>query len=147
MNKYFSCDPLMTLGAAIQQMRASEPEDFATQASAEMMRSLEQHDAVHILFDLGTSIQDEIAAHIWMMLATNANVSEMHRAVATQEHRSVLAGIGHLQLMGIWCLSLPRIIGIFFKSWQMKRKIAVEDLSILKQQSILAIRQDHGIVL
>lgn len=147
MNKYLGYDPSITLGAAIQQMRASEPEDFATQASAEMMRSLEQHDAVHILFDLGTSIQDEIAAHIWMMLATTANVSQMHRAVATQEHRSVLAGIGHLQLLGIWCSSLPRIIAIVFKSWRMKRKIAVEDLSALKQQSVLTIRQDHGIVL
>lgn len=147
MNKYLGFNPSMTLGEAIQNMRASEPEDFATQASADIMQSLEQHDAVHILFDLGTSIQDEIAAHIWMMLATTANISEMHRAVATQEHRSVLAGIGHRQLLGIWCVSLPRIIGIFFKSWRMKRKIAVEELSTLKEQSILVIRQDHGIVL
>ena len=147
MNKYLGSDPSMTLGDAIQNMRASEPEDFANQASADIMQSLEQHDAVHILFDLGTSIQDEIAAHIWMMSATTANISEMHRAVATQEHRSVLAGIGHLQLLGVWCSSLPRIIGILFKSWRMKRKIAVEDLSTLKEQSILVIREDHGIVL
>ena len=147
MNKYLGSDPSMTLGEAIQNMRASEPEDFANQASADIMQSLEQHDAVHILFDLGTSIQDEIAAHIWMMSATTANISEMHRAVATQEHRSVLAGIGHLQLLGVWCSSLPRIIGILFKSWRMKRKIAVEDLSTLKEQSILVIREDHGIVL
>jgi hypothetical protein len=147
MNEDLGYDPSMTLGEAIQKMRAAEPEDFATQASAGVMQSLEQHDAVHILFDLGTSIQDEIAAHIWMMLATTANVSQMHRAVATQEHRSVLAGIGNLQLLGIWCASLPRILGISFKSWRMKRKIAVEDLSTLKQQSILAIRQDHGIFL
>jgi hypothetical protein len=147
MNEHLGCDPSMTLGEAIQKMRASEPQDFAIQASAGVMQLLEQHDAVHILFDLGTSIQDEIAAHIWMMLATTANVSQMHRAVATKEHRSVLAGIGHLQLMGIWCSSLPRIIGISFKSWRMKRKIAVEDLSRLKQQSVLAIRQDYGIVL
>jgi hypothetical protein len=147
MNKYLGSDPSMTLGEAIQNMRAAEPQDFATQASAEIVQSLEQHDAVHILFDLGTSIQDEIAAHIWTILATTANVSQMHLAVATQEHRSVLAGIGHIQLLRLWCASLPRIVGILFKSWRMKRKIAVEDLSTLKQQSILVIRQDHGIVL
>ncbi len=147
MNKYLGSDPSITLGEAIQKLRASEPENFANRASVDMIQSLEQHDAVHILFDLGTSIQDEIAAHIWMMLATTANMSQMHRAVATQEHRSVLVGIGHFQLMGVWCLSLPRIIGIFFKSWRLKQKIVVEDLSKLKQQSVLAIRQDHGIVL
>ena len=57
MKKYFGSDPSMTLGEAIQKMRGSEPEDLANQASADIMQALEQHDAVHILFDLGTSIQ------------------------------------------------------------------------------------------
>lgn len=147
MKEYVGSDPSMTLGEAMQKMRASEPENLANQASPDIVQALEQHDAVHILFDLGTSIQDEIAAHVWMAFATTANISEMHRAVATQEHRSVLSGIGHLKLMGIWFSSLPRIIGIFFKSLRMKRKVAVEELPRLKEQSVLAIRQEHGIVL
>lgn len=147
MNQYFDFDPAMTLGEAIQKMRASEPEDMANQASADIVQALEQHDAVHILFNLGTSIQDEISAHVWMVLATTANINEMHRAVATQEHRSVLSGIGHFKLVNIWFSSLPRIVGIIFKSLRMKKKIAVEELSRLKEQSVLAIRQEHGIVL
>jgi hypothetical protein len=147
MKEYVGSDLSMTLGEAMQKMRASEHDNLASQASADIVQALEQHDAVHILFGLGTSIQDEIAAHVWMVLATTANISEMHRAVATQEHRSVLSGIGHLKLIGIWFSSLPRIIGILFKSIRMKRKIAVEELSRLKEQSVLAIRQEHGIVL
>lgn len=147
MKEYVGSDPSMTLGEAMQKMRTSEPENLANQASPDIVQALEQHDAVHILFDLGTSIQDEIAAHVWMTFATTANISEMHRAVATQEHRGVLSGIGHLKLMGIWFSSLPRIIGILFKSLRMKRKVAVEELSRLKEQSVLAIRQEHGIVL
>lgn len=147
MNKYFDSDPAMTLGEAMQKMRTSEPEDMTNEASADIVQALEHHDAVHILFGLGTSIQDEIAAHVWMVLATTANISEMHRAVATQEHRSVLSGIGHLRLIGIWISSLPRIIGILFKSLRMKKKVAIEKLSRLKGQPVLAIRQDHGIFL
>lgn len=147
MKEYLGSDPSMTLGEAMQKMGASEPENFANQASVDIVQALEQHDAVHILFNLGTSIQDEIAAHVWMAFATTANISEMHRAVATQEHRSVLSKIGHFKLTSIWFSNLPRIIGIFFKSLRMKKKVAVEELPRLKDQSILAIRQEHGIVL
>lgn len=147
MNEYFSPDPSMTLGEAIQKMRVAEPEDLANQTAIEIAQLLEQHDAVHILFDLSTSIQDEIAAHLWMVLATTANMSEMHHAVASQEHRSVLSGIGHFKLMGIWLSSLPRLIGIVFNSLQMKRKVPMEDISRLKNRCICEIRQEYGIVL
>jgi hypothetical protein len=147
MNQYFGADPSMKLGKAMQKMRAAQPEDFGNKVSEDTLQALEQHDAVHILFDLGTSIQDEIAAHVWMVFATTANIGEMHRAVASQEHRSVLSGIGHFKLMGFWLSSLPRLIGILFKSFRMKQKVAVEDLSRLKEQSVLEIRQEHGIVL
>lgn len=147
MNEHFSLEASTTLGEAIQLLRASDKSDMTHKMSAEIAQAFEQHDAVHVLFDCGTSIQDEIAAHIWMVFATTAKISEMHRAVANQEHRSVLSGIGHLKLLGIWFVSLPRIIGIIFKSQRMKKRLAVEELSKLKQQSVIEIRREHGIVL
>ena len=147
MNGVWSFDPSITLNEAMQKMRASEPENMANKISVDIAPVLEQHDTVHILFNCGTSIQDEIAAHIWMVFATTAKISEMHRAVATQEHRNVLSGTGHLKLMGIWFSSLPRIIGIIFKSLRMKKRVAVEELTRLKEQSVLEIRREHGIVL
>jgi hypothetical protein len=147
MNEHFGLGTSITLGEAIQKLRASDETDMTNKMSAEITQAFEQHDAVHILFDCGTSIQDEIAVHLWMLFATTAKISEMHRAVANQEHRHVLSGIGHLKLLGIWFVSLPRIIGIIFKSLRMKKRLAVEELSQLKQQSVIEIRQEHGIVL
>lgn len=147
MNEYLEFDSSITLGDAIRKMRAAEPEDMANQVPAEIVPALEQHDAVHILFNLGTSIQDEIAAHVWMVCATTANIGEMHRVVATREHRSVLSGIGHLKSIGIWLSSLPRIISILFKSLRMNQKVDVQDFSRLKEQSVLEIRQKYGILL
>ncbi|MBW4621490.1 MAG: hypothetical protein KME17_19285 [Cyanosarcina radialis HA8281-LM2] len=138
----------ITLGEAMEKMRRFETEgDLANKITADIAPALEQHDAIHILFDLGTSIQDEIAAHVWMLLATTAKISEMHRAVASDEHRHVLSDLGQLKLIGIWLASLPRIMGIIFKSLRMKKRVAVEELSRLKEQSLLEIRQEHGIVL
>jgi hypothetical protein len=147
MNEHFSSEASITLGEAIQKLRALDKGDMTDKMSVEIAQAFEQHDAVHVLFNCGTSIQDEIAAHIWMIFATTAKISEMHRAVANQEHRDVLSGIGHLKLIGIWFISLPRIISIIFKSLHMKKRLAVEELSKLKQQSIIEIRQEHGIVL
>ena len=148
MNEHFGSGTLKTLGEAIQELRASETEgDITSRMLEEEIQLLDQHDAVHVLFNCGTFIQDEIAAHIWMTFATTAKVSEMHRVIANQEHRNVLSGIGHLKLVGIWVISLPRIINIIFKSLRMKKRLAVEELSKLKEQPIIEIRREHGIVL
>ncbi len=148
MNEHFGSGTLITLGEAIQKMRASELEgDMTDKIPVEITQVFEQHDAVHVLFNCGTSIQDEIAAHIWMVFATTAKISEMHRAVANQEHRNVLSSIGHCKLVGIWVTSLPRIISIISKSLRMKKRLAVEELSKLKEQPIIEIRREHGIVL
>lgn len=147
MNEYSSAETSLTLGEAIQKLRAAAADnDMTDRMSPELSAAFEQHDAVHILFDLDTSIQDEIAAHIWMIFATTAKISEMHRAVADREHQSVVAGIGHLKLIGIWFTLVPRLIGIIGKSRRMSKRLVVEELATLKQQPIAKIRREHGIV-
>jgi hypothetical protein len=147
MNQDLALNTAISLGEALQNMHDAEVEDnFADKISADVAQALEQHDAVHILFNCGTSIQDEIAVHIWMLFATTADISEMHRAVASQEHRNALSGIGHFKLLGVWLTNLPRIIGIIVKSRRMHKRLAVEELSMLKEKSILEIRQEYGIV-
>ncbi|MEH1965252.1 hypothetical protein [Nostoc sp.] len=148
MNVHRDFDPSITLSDAIHKMRGLEPDsNLANKVSLDILQALEQHDAVHVVFNCGTSIQDEIAVHLWMVLATTAKISEMHRAVASLEHRNVLSGIGHFKLMRIWVTSLPRIIGIIFKSLRIKKRLSFEELSRLKGKSILEIRQEHGIIL
>ncbi|MBE9032630.1 hypothetical protein IQ266_23100 [filamentous cyanobacterium LEGE 11480] len=140
--------PSLTLGEALQIMRSTAPEATMTQKmSATMAQIFEQHDAVHILFDCGTSIQDEIAVHLWMNFGTTANLRDMHQTVANQEHQEVLSSIGHFKLLGIWCTSLPRIIQIMLKCWQMQRPIDISALDRLKPQTIHTIRSEHGIEL
>ena len=148
MNKYSIFSTPMTLDEAIQQLRLSEAENDVTERmTVESEDAFNQHDAVHVLFDCGTSIRDEIAVHAWMIFATTANIGEMHQAVASREHRNVLTGIGYLKLANAWITSLPRIFGIIVKSRKMKRRLPIKDLYRLKELSVLEIRQEYGIVL
>lgn len=139
----------LTLAEAISQLRAADdPTGEITAAmSSVAAQAFEQHDAVHVLFGCGTTVQDEIAAHVWMALGTTAKISETHKAVASQEHRKVLSGIGHAKLVGIWLLTLPRIIGIATRSLRMKKRIAFEQIEQLKEQPISVIRAEHGITI
>jgi hypothetical protein len=67
MNEHFGFGASVTLGEAIQKLRASDESDMTNKMSVEITPAFDQHDAVHILFNCGTSIQDEIAVHIWMV--------------------------------------------------------------------------------
>ncbi|MGB5961394.1 MAG: hypothetical protein WBG73_12090 [Coleofasciculaceae cyanobacterium] len=150
MLKYFDPASPMTLREAIQELRAAEEQKSdisAVQISTEMMQTFEHHDAVHVLFGCGTTIQDEIAAHVWMIFGTTAKVGEMHRAVANREHQNVLSGIGHFRLISIWVGCLPQIFTIIIKCLGMKKRLALEELAILKEQSLYNIRREHGIVI
>ena len=104
----------LTLAEAILLLRKIDESSGQITESMNQVaeRAFEQHDAVHAIFGLGTTISDEIAAHVWMALGTTAKISEMHKAVANAEHRKVLSGIGHAKLLSTWLVTIPRIIGI-----------------------------------
>ena len=139
----------LLLSEAIDKLRLeADPTGELTSAmSSVAKKAFEQHDAVHIIFNCGTSLRDEIAAHVWMALGTTAKISEMHKAVANQEHRQVLSGIGHFKLIGVWLTSLPRLFGILISTLQMSQKVDFNDIEILKTKSISAIRSEHSIPL
>lgn len=139
--------PSLKLGEAIELLRKTDDPDLVITESMNSVasRAFEQHDAVHVIFGLGTSVQDEIAAHVWMALGTTAKISEMHKAVANGEHRKLLSGIGHLKLVGTWLTTLPRIFMIAFATVRMKKKIAFEDLANLKNMRLADIWAEHGV--
>jgi hypothetical protein len=137
----------MTLGEAIASIRATDdPSGEVTRGmSVNAARAFDMHDAVHILFNCGTSVAGEIHAHIWMAFGTTAKLAEMHAAVAQQQHRTVLSSIGHIRLLKVWFRTLPRIVWIVVRSLKMKKRVSIEALPSLMSQSIERIRREHGI--
>ncbi len=140
-------DALLTLGEAIARLRGAEDPagEVTSGMSSNAASAFDMHDAVHVLFGCGTSLEDEIAAHVWMKFATTAKVSEMHRAVAQDEHRKALSGLGHVKVLSTWLRMLPRIFQIIARARRMKKRIGFEKLAELKEQPITAILDEHGI--
>ncbi len=147
MPQYSELNSTITLEQAIQELRQREEEKNDTPIKmSEISQTFERHDAIHVLFDCGTTLEDEIAAHIWMLFGTTAKINQMHQAVAHREHRNVLANIGHLKLISIWITCLPRILSIIIKCSRMKKRLALEELEKLKKQPLCEVRRQYGIV-
>lgn len=146
MPHYSELNSTITLEQAIRELRQREEKSDTPIKMSAISQTFEQHDAIHVLFGCGTTIKDEIAAHIWMLFGTTAKLNQMHQAVADQEHRNVLANIGHLKLIGIWITCLPRILSIIIKCSRMKKRLALEELEKLKKLPLWEIRRQYGIV-
>lgn len=139
-------DMTLTLGEAITRMRAVEdPTGDLTNRMVAGIPVFDMHDATHILFGCDTSLEGEIAAHIWMLFGTTVDVREMHRAVAKAEHRKVLGGLGHFKVLRTWAGMVPRIVGIIGKAKRMKKRVDFERMEELKKQTIAGILAEHGI--
>ena len=140
-------DANLTLRQAIERLRREEdPDGAVTEGMSETSaHAFNMHDAVHLIFGCGTSLRGEIAAHAWMAFVTTAPVGEMHRAVANQEHRRTLAGIGHGKLFGTWLTMLPRLCGILWKAGRMQKKVDFHGLDDLMEKTIGQIRAEHGV--
>ena len=139
----------LTLGEAIERLRREEDPDGQTVAAmaGDIAAAFDMHDAVHILFGCDTSLEGEIAAHVWMKFGTTAKIGDMHRAVANKEHRRVPAGIGHFKLLRLWSRMVPRILAIIARARRMKKRVCFEQLPTLKVKTIASIHAEHSISL
>jgi hypothetical protein len=141
-----SFNPALPLAVAIRQLRVATGEADMTDAmSQQSAHAFAMHDAVHVVFECDDSLQGEISAHVWMALGTTAPLSDMHRAIASREHRSVLSGVGHLRLLGTWLGMVPRIVRIIWRARRMTARLPYADLSTLMDEPVASIRARYGI--
>jgi membrane-bound lytic murein transglycosylase MltF len=139
----------MTLREGIAELRGAEGAegDAANQVAPELARDLDVHDAIHVLFACPTSVAGEVIAHVWTLFGTTAKLADLHRVNAHQDHRKVLAQIGHWKLVKAWVRSLPRIVGTFRRTGRMARRWPVEQMEVFLDRPLVDIRREFGIQL
>ena len=147
--EYLKPDTRMTLGEGIRELRAAEgAENDATQnMDPELLADLDMHDAIHVLFACSTDLAGEIRAHIWTALGTTVKMKDMHRVTKHQDHRQVLADIGHATLIGTWLKNSPRLLATMFRSLRMSRRWPAADYASYLGVPLVELRQAFGIIL
>ena len=147
--RYLDPDCKLTLREGITELRGAEGAegDAAAQVSPELVHDLDVHDAIHVLFACPTNIAGEVIAHVWTVFGTTAKLADLHRVNAHQDHRQVLARIGHFRLLKSWLKSLPRIGSTILRSRRMTNRWPVEEMSSFLDRPLNEIRYEFGILL
>jgi hypothetical protein len=147
--QYLRPDCQLTLREGIAELRTAEgvEGDAAAQVAPDLVRDLDIHDAIHVVFGCPTSVAGEVIAHVWTLLGTTAKLTDLHRVNMHQDHRTVLAQIGHWKLLKTWMGSLPAIVGTVARARCMVRRWPVEELDSFLDRSLVDLRREFVIQL
>ncbi|WP_212666734.1 hypothetical protein [Acaryochloris marina] len=136
--EYMRPNTCITLREGIQELRKSEGLENVT---PDLVDILDVHDAIHVLFACPTNLTGEISAHIWKIFGTTMKMADMHRVNRHEDHRQVLAKIGHSKLIRTWFKSIPYIVATLFRSFRMKRRWPAGDYALFMDIPLTYISQ------
>lgn len=144
---YLNPQSTQTLHQGIYEFHQAEvPEHDASETVApELLADIDMHDAIHVLFGCPTHLGGEIIAHVWTALGTTVPLQAMHRVNRHQDHRSVLAEIGHRHLIQIWVRSIPQILMTVLRALRMKRRWPAENYVAFLDQRLCDLRHEFKI--
>lgn len=136
-----------TLREGIVELRAAEGADgdAAENVAPDLLRDIDVHDAIHVVFACPTNLAGEIVAHVWTAFGTTTSIHDMHRVSRHRDHRTVLAEIGHRRLLGTWLKSLPLIAKTVFRARRMRRRWPAEEFAAYLHKPLAELRAEFGI--
>ncbi|MDA0659852.1 MAG: hypothetical protein O3C60_13550 [Planctomycetota bacterium] len=139
----------MTLGDGIRELRTAEgaDSDAGENVAPDLVPDIDIHDSIHVLFACPTNLAGEISAHLWTIFGTTVRLREMRRVNMHQDHRQVLADIGHAKLVKTWFKNIPHLIATFYCSMRMTRKWPASDYSDYLDVPLDELRKEFNICL
>ena len=145
--RYLDPSATITLHEGIRELRDAEGADgdAVENVAPELIPDLEIHDAIHVLFACGTDLTGEISAHIWTLFGTDLPIKEMHRVNMHQDHRQVLADIGHRKLLVRWLRNIPHLFATIWRSLRMTRKWPAKDYAQYLDTPLIELRDQFNI--
>lgn len=110
-----------TLAEGMAEFAAGLPAALAVD-DADLVEFMRAHDACHVLFGLGTTIDDEALADTWTMVATDMPVRRYLAYLERDPFKKLLAEVGVWQIIVGTLRSLPRIARVLWRARRMPRR-------------------------
>lgn len=147
MLDYLNPDSRLTLREAIAQLREEDAKgrDVAPRAAPDVQRSLNAHDAVHVIFACDTSDRGEAVAHAWMLLGTTLSRRELRAVTASPDHRRFAAHVGHRRRLLALVSALPAIGAAALGARRMHRRWPWDGLERYLDTPLADIRAEYGV--
>ena len=146
--KYKIQNSILTFADGITEFRKFDVQkDEAERVSEELLRDIDEHDAIHTLFGCSTDLIGEILAHVWTYFGTTTETSQMIKVNRHKDHKAALQEIGHLRLLKSWLLNFVSIIKVILKAKRMKHKFPILEYENYLDQELCEIRTEFNIVI
>jgi len=146
--KYKVQNSKLTFAEGITEFRKFDVQkDEAERVSEELLRDINEHDAIHTLFGCSTDLKGEILAHVWTYYGTTTEASQMIKVNKHKDHKAALQEIGHLRLIKTWFLNFASIIKVIFKARKMSQKFPILKYENYLNKELGEIRTEFNIVI
>ena len=107
-----------TLAEGMAEFAAAQPGLLAP-AGRELAEFVHAHDACHVLFGLGTRIDEEALADTWTLLATDMSLRRYTGFLRHPELAALFASTGAWPLLTGTLRALPRIARVLWRTRRM----------------------------
>ena len=105
----------------------------------------EQHDMVHVLFGLDTSMRQEAQADGWTLFGTTITGREIGEFFALPEEAELVRELGWWKVARDYLAAIPDYARIALKARHLRRKWPWSDNSAYRRQTVATIRETFGI--
>lgn len=134
-----------TLREALAELNALEANVTADVVSSTLAAALTAHDAVHVLFGCDITNHDEVLAHVWMLVGTDAAIKDLHRITQDDNHVRYAEGFAHGRRMLTVLAALPSILRVVMHARRMTKKWPFAQYDQYLDARLLDLRREFGI--
>lgn len=138
----------LTLAEGLEEYYASyadhvlRPTDLAPESSA-LFRS---HDMCHVIFGLGTSLDDEVIADMRTLVSCDVGLRRYVAYLAQDEHvRALFRETGYFKSLWATVLATPRICRALVEAWRMKKRWPWVPPESFHSRTLRDLRREFGI--
>lgn len=137
-------DSRQTLREGLAELHASLPEEDRRDEA--LARDLYLHDACHIVFGQGTSVDDDAVVDVWIVFGTDVHARSYLQALLRSRAMSMLIEREGLARV-VWGLvrAVPRGVAAFFRARRMPRRWPWAEADRYLDVPLCEIRSEFGI--
>ncbi|QLC23947.1 hypothetical protein HFP57_02135 [Parasphingopyxis algicola] len=143
--RYLEPDSRMTLREALAELRELEADVSDETIGDDLTKALIAHDVVHILFGCDISDDDEVIAHLWMVVGTDARLGDMRAIARDRDHIGYARSFAHGRRVLLVLRNLPRMLGTVIRARRMTKFWPFGGFEENLDRTLADLRAEYGI--
>lgn len=142
--RYLEPDCPLTLAEGLAEMAAANPGLIPADDPAlrELVRA---HDSCHVLFGLGTTLEDEALADTWTLFGSTVTLQQYSQYLRHEAFTGLIREIGWWPLLRGTLRSLPRMARAIWRARKMTARWPFFDYAQFLDTPLVTLRQRFNI--